>query len=187
MSLEAYETKKYTKVWSFSEYREASPSVEIWKNKNVKKYIQGLKTFLDAGCGDCVIHKELTRDFQVTGVDLVNVSRFINEFIQGALWNRDIFQNRQWDIVWCCDVLEHIPEEKINSVIKNLRQSCKKVAVFSIYTDVDQMGEKLIGSPLHLTVKPYRFWLQKIQRDFKTIYIESGAQQKRWLIIGTPK
>jgi hypothetical protein len=60
---------------------------------------------------------------------------------------------------FCTDVLEHIPTEDVDKVLNNCLNACQNV-FFQIATEDDVMGA-LIGHPLHLTVKPYSWWLQK--------------------------
>jgi hypothetical protein len=60
---------------------------------------------------------------------------------------------------FCTDVLEHIPTEDVDKVLDNCLAACKHV-FFQISTVDDVMGG-MIGHPLHLTVKPYEWWLKK--------------------------
>jgi hypothetical protein len=62
---------------------------------------------------------------------------------------------------YCTDVLEHIAPENVDAVIDNCLLSCRHV-FFQISTVDDAMGA-LIGMPLHLTVQPYEWWLNKFR------------------------
>jgi 2-polyprenyl-3-methyl-5-hydroxy-6-metoxy-1,4-benzoquinol methylase len=61
---------------------------------------------------------------------------------------------------FCCDVMEHIPPEDVNAVLTNI-MTCAKTTFFQINTLPDAYGA-LIEQPLHLTVKPYKWWTQTI-------------------------
>ena len=60
---------------------------------------------------------------------------------------------------FCTDVLEHIPPTEVDKVIDNCLKACQHV-FFQIST-VDDVCGAAIGHPLHLTVKPYEWWLKK--------------------------
>lgn len=60
-----------------------------------------------------------------------------------------------------CDVMEHITPESVDAVLNNVLLACNHV-YFEIATEPDRMGV-LIGHPLHLTVQPYAWWLQKFE------------------------
>jgi hypothetical protein len=62
---------------------------------------------------------------------------------------------------FCTDVMEHIPPDNVDKVLDNCLMACQHV-FFQIST-VDDVCGALIGHPLHLTVKPYAWWLKKFQ------------------------
>ena len=57
----------------------------------------------------------------------------------------------------CCDVMEHIPDESLEKVIRNIMEAAE-VVFFQISTFPDDFGQ-LIGQPLHLSVHPHDWWL----------------------------
>ena len=66
------------------------------------------------------------------------------------------------DYGYCCDVMEHIPEDQVDDVLDTILEACGDV-FFQIATVEDNFGKhKDIDEPLHLTVKPYHWWLQKL-------------------------
>lgn len=62
----------------------------------------------------------------------------------------------------CTDVMEHIPPEDVETVLRNIVTSCRH-CFFQISCVPDHMGE-LIGEQLHLTVQPYAWWLEQFQK-----------------------
>jgi SAM-dependent methyltransferase len=62
---------------------------------------------------------------------------------------------------FCTDVMEHIPPEDVNKVLTTVLMAARHV-FFQIST-VDDVCGALIGQPLHLSVHPYDWWLQKLQ------------------------
>ena len=78
----------------------------------------------------------------------------------------------------CTDVMEHIPEKDVDAVLNNCLLACRHV-FFNISTVPDVSG-KLVGHPLHLSVHPYEWWLNKfVERECVIHYAknENNAAQ----------
>lgn len=58
---------------------------------------------------------------------------------------------------YCCDVLEHIEQKYVWAAVKNILKAAQH-CFFQIST-IDDLFGKHIGESLHLTVKPYSWWL----------------------------
>ena len=56
--------------------------------------------------------------------------------------------------------MEHIPPEFVDETLKNIFRSADKV-FFQICLQEDHFGQEL-GETLHLTVKPFTWWRDKI-------------------------
>lgn len=69
---------------------------------------------------------------------------------------------------YCCDVMEHIPENKVEYVLRNIMKAAQNV-FFSIST-VDDCCGATIGEKLHLCVKPYGWWLDLFRRLDTVVY-----------------
>lgn len=63
---------------------------------------------------------------------------------------------------YCTDVMEHIPTEDVDKVLENIFGVCKE-CFFQICFRKDHFGSE-IGEELHLTVKPYLWWLEKLSQ-----------------------
>jgi SAM-dependent methyltransferase len=61
---------------------------------------------------------------------------------------------------YCTDVLEHIPTDKVEAVLRNVTDAAETV-FFQISTVPDRMGD-LIGQTLHLTVRPHVWWKARL-------------------------
>jgi hypothetical protein len=61
---------------------------------------------------------------------------------------------------FCCDVMEHIPPDKVDTVLDHILLAAQHT-FFAISTVDDVMGPSLIGEHVHLSVHPYTWWLQK--------------------------
>lgn len=121
---------------------------------------------LDAGCGTGRGAMALyTAGFHVDvvrGCDLVDVldddaRQF--EFARANLWASPMSQSSIGPVDWvyCCDVLEHIPEAFTMLAVRNLLSIARKGVFLTMSTGPDVHGV-WIGEPLHQTVKPFTWW-----------------------------
>jgi hypothetical protein len=95
-------------------------------------------------------------------------------FFQECLWNLSEFvKPAEWMI--CFDVLEHIPEGKVDAVLKATSSRMQKGGFVSISLSEDTSGFA-INEPLHLTVKPAAWWREKMHRYF-SIFREFGDNE----------
>jgi len=150
------EKEKYQLMWEFDTYREHSPGekvAELFLN-----LFEPHGTIIDFGCGT----GRAGIIFVENGLDTLLVDFASNcrdeeaqviPFVEWDLTNPMPFQS---DYGYCTDVMEHIPPEDVEKVIKNILNSAGKV-FFQISTVQDEMGEA-IDQPLHLTVMPHEWW-----------------------------
>lgn len=161
----AQERAKYAEIWSLPEYRAAhSPGLESVDHfMSVVKPAAG-STLIDIGCGAGGAGLEFERrglrthwlDITDAGLD-DGVER--KRFIEAPLWAR--WQRPLgWDYGFCCDVLEHIPPEYTMLVVDRIISACR-LSWLRIALRPDEFG-KLIGEPLHLTVRPFDWWLIRL-------------------------
>jgi 2-polyprenyl-3-methyl-5-hydroxy-6-metoxy-1,4-benzoquinol methylase len=175
--LEKHEKQKYEKVWNrISAYRKTSPGLNLIDTaiKICKEY--HVNSILDAGCGTGKATKRFHESgFNIEGVDITLSSLdddildySLNiEFHEACLWSIKHLKAR--DCIYCVDVMEHIPEEKIDAVIDNLANKCNKIAIFQIALFHDGFGPLVGETTLHLTVKPEKWWEERILKRFKNI------------------
>lgn len=166
------EREKYSELWSdVPDYRKHSPGKE-----NVSRFMKIMKpvggsTLLDIGCGT----GEAGLDFQQLGMDVswlditdAGLASVIprDRFIQTPLW-MDVSGDDDYRYGFCCDVMEHIPTEYSMLVIDRITRACK-FTWFQISLVPDQFGA-VIGQTLHLTVRPFNWWLERLRFTGKVI------------------
>lgn len=159
----AQERAKYAEIWSFDEYREANSPGLI----NVDRFMSVLQpkagaSVVDIGCGSGRAGLELQkRGLEVSWVDLtaagLNLEVDRGRFTEAPLWSH---WGNGFDYGFCCDVLEHIPTEYTMLALDRIIKSCG-TAWLQIALRPDEFG-KLIGEPLHLTVRPFAWWLVRL-------------------------
>lgn len=173
-SLETVERDKYARVWSLPAYRRVSPG-ELSVDDFTGWASDG--SVLDLGCGTGRAGLKLSRNHPVTMVDISpncldeDVRAQLNgnlRFERQCLWDLDVPPH---DYGFCCDVMEHIPEEKVDAVLKRIAQTCRST-YFRIYLHPD--NGKFIDEPLHLTVQNEDWWFERIYRHYDGIRMKGN-------------
>jgi 2-polyprenyl-6-hydroxyphenyl methylase/3-demethylubiquinone-9 3-methyltransferase len=71
------------------------------------------------------------------------------------------YAENSFDLVFCTDVLEHIPEVDVEKSISELVRVSKRYLFLTICTMESQMFPEL---KLHETVKPVEWWMEQIKK-----------------------
>jgi len=184
------EQAKYQKAWSMDNrvYANFSPGLALSEHVDFLDFFkkQGVRTILDAGIGSGKLCKKmLGLGFDCHGLDIADncldeeLRRRKDEILTiGTLWDSTLFAENSFDAVVCTDVLEHIHEKHIESVMNNLRLWTKRFLFLQVALYDDVFGAK-VGAPLHLTVKPKSWWNERCMK-FRTLkdFALKGADQK---------
>ena len=72
------------------------------------------------------------------------------------------FKNKEFDVVVCLDVLEHIPYELIQKSLKEINRVSKKYAIISVAHHSDIKN----GWELHISSMPFGKWEHFIKKYF---------------------
>lgn len=97
--------------------------------------------------------------------------------------------DKQYDIVTCLDVLEHVELDSINKVLEDIHQSTKNICYLII--DLQPAMKKLSdGRNAHILIAPSDWWIGKVSNLFPIVNAfpimhECGEAQK--LVIGAAK
>ena len=156
------EQEKYERMWTFDGYRAYSPGEEAVDLFH--RLVGTTGTLIDFGCGTGRAGLKLAKlGYTVTLVDFTDNSRDYPAMVLPFL---------QWDLVnpipvlatygFCTDVLEHIPTEQVPAVLNTILTSAA-TCFLQISTQPDAMGAA-IGQDLHLTVQPWRWWLDTMKQ-----------------------
>ena len=168
MDLEQKEREKYNKMWNVQAYRRTSPaerqkkSVLDWLNRHA------CSTVVDFGCGTGRLDLALSQEgYSVRMLDIADnclddqVRQNLGPgltFETACLWSEEVSRIRA-DAVICLDVLEHIPTDKVDAVVENIRNAAPHgYCNAALYHD--GFGKR-INDTLHLTVKPAGWWHEK--------------------------
>ncbi len=120
------------------------------------------KTILDYGCGKGFMKKQ-------TGIEM-------DEY-DPAIPDKQTIPQSSYDVVICTDVMEHVEPQYVDAVLKEINSLFTKGAFFIIYL-VPALHKLPDGSNCHRTVKPGRWWLDKIEKIFncELVYDETGTE-----------
>jgi hypothetical protein len=155
------EQEKYQRMWMYPEYREVAPGEDC-----ISKFLEVVKptgNVIDFGCGT----GRASLKMKEAGLDVLLVDFASNSRDPEAMdlpfvqWDLSEPMNFKAPHGYCTDVMEHIPPSQVDSVIQNIL-SCVKDAFFQISLVPDKLGE-LIDHPLHLSVHPHEWWVEKFE------------------------
>lgn len=167
------EREKYTKIWTHDKYRQSSPAQRVI-NEFMAKMTPALdERIYDYGCGTGRASLMLrNKGYMVTMVDIAancldpevkqNLLPGFLDFKEACLWEMEL---EPAPIFFSADVMEHIPPDKVDEVLKRIAKQCTSGGFFQIALFKEGLGE-LIGEELHLTVESADWWLSKLRTHF---------------------
>lgn len=182
------EKAKYEAMWRHEDYRTFSPGLIALEKLDLLKHFRalGVRSILDAGCGSGKFMRRILEqhgdEFTIRGFDIAGncldpwfAGREAGLLTNGCLWEEGALPSPN-DAVVCTDVMEHIATDKVPAVLRNLGLAATRAVFFGIALFPDAFGPKVIGAPLHLTVKPVEWWREQITgAGWETL---SGAVQR---------
>lgn len=182
MDLVARERQKYEMVWNVDAYRKTAPGEHAVEYAIDKLGIQKGDSLMDFGCGT----GRATKKFNELGVHAygVDIARNCLDkdvkilFQQACLWDLPNI-NVMWG--YCTDVLEHIPPEKVPAVLDNIRASVVEGAFFDIHLGEDNFGERILGEPLHICIRDWKWWASRIEACFEEVEIEHDERSATFM------
>lgn len=178
------ERDKYKTLWQFENYRASSPGL-----RSVPEFIAQCAPdkddiIIDFGCGSGKASVELSR---------LGYNVFLTDFADNCRDEEAIsLPFLEWDLTkpipasapfgLCCDVMEHIPPDDVDTVLTNIMTSAETV-FFQICTIDDDFGELMYDEPLHLTVIPGETWIGIFESlGYTVAWYDIGATECRLVV-----
>lgn len=161
---EMYGENYYTNIHKYNPDFEDVVSDEI-----IKRTGGASGKVLDMGCGTGFLMKHLLmKGVDVVGIDLsdYSVSHPIEgceeRIVKGDILNTG-YLSKEFDLVISASVLEHIPENFIESALKEIARISKKAFIqIAIPINEDHAKFLLHEDPTHVTLKPIQWWMEKM-------------------------
>ncbi len=142
---------------------------------------------IDYGCGMGRAAADLARaGFFSVGVDIAaNALEERIPFVEACLWDLPETLGPS-TFAFCADVMEHIPEPYICNVLQLIRMRTLALGCFAISWGDDDCG-RLIGQELHLTKRPYEWWVEQFAATgWEITYHEPGDRPHKEVILAHP-
>lgn len=170
-------TTEYTKDY-YDEHKDAGLDYlghGYWQEEYAKMVTEACKTpregfVVDAGCACGSILKGFQKqNMRVLGVDLneymighgrTHFGFYANELHCGSIANTPAL-TESVDLVHTAQVLEHIPEEHMDSILQEFSRIIKKLGRIFICLDAVKDGETkemYMGDPTHVNIQPIQYW-----------------------------
>ena len=188
--IEYEEKQKYKRVWADPRYRKVSPGEVSGVDRFLDGFPDAEGTVIDMGCGTGRAAALLMKVEGLNVIPLDHVRNCIDSdlreqlepvFFKACLWKLPGSLQKA-EHVFCCDVMEHIPEEKVEQVLRNIAAKCTVGGLFQISTAKDSMGPKIIGEHLHLTIRTAKWWKEQLEQFF-TIRSEEISDKEASFVV----
>lgn len=163
------ERDKYARVWNDERYRKSpSPGEASVKVAIHMAAMTVGSSVIDYGCGDGrAVRQFVARGFQAMGVDISPCAYRPNEvgptplMMEASLWDLPPLRS---DYSFCVDVMEHIPTDRVEDVLRGIVDRTRKGSFFQIAMFPDHFGMEIIDQHLHLTLWTKEQWEEAIRK-----------------------
>lgn len=176
------ERTKYLQVWNhpsrgyhaYSPGAEEAPRAVAWF-RSLSGLPLDVHTVADYGCGAGAALPILDRAFgYVWAIDVAPVCEYRSwkkiNFIEAPLWG--LPSHLQSDFSFSCDVLEHIPPERLDLSIAAIAARTRLAGLIRVGTNPDGFGPRLIGKRLHLVVQNAEWWQAELAKHFASVSVD---------------
>ena len=180
-----FEQKKYERMWEIPAYRSISPGEQLAQLFLSQAKPMKDSTCIDFGCGTgrgglmvalfgnmivtLVDFAENALDPEVKEATITQPHRI--SWVQADL-NKPIPVQAAYG--YCTDVMEHIPPDEVDAVLKNILQAAPHV-FFQISCQEDNCGA-MIDEELHLSIQTYEWWIKKMRQHGCMIHWSRGDE-----------
>lgn len=156
------ERAKYEEVWTLPDYRIKAHGLELWtKRRDIFPAV--VDSALDIGCGHGRLFAQWCNegidghgvDFASTAPDQEVLEEWPGRFHLQCLWHLDL--KHHFDLGVCADVMEHIPEERVDQTLERIAQHCD-VTIFK----VANFPCTWAGFDLHPTQRDADWWRRRL-------------------------
>lgn len=187
-TLEQREAAKYRRVWeldkAYGEKNWGMNSFHFWS-----KYLTPeVKSIIDIGCGTGRLYTDLRKGgYDAYGMDITDAG--LEEktlphrkyFIKHNIWEewpKKWWKAKTFDLGVCADVMEHLPEEKVQKALQNIMDNCS-VCYFAIAMHSAKRTFGGVVEILHLTAHRKEWWIDTFKEALPGMKIEEALPNAR--------
>lgn len=136
------------------------------------------KEALDVGCGiGYGIADGRSKFMRIYGCDIANLRDYwkklgINEYCEVAPAHHLPYKTGRFDLVVCCDVLEHIPEKLVDDTLREINRVGSRQFFFHICSAIEKSKNNPRDKGIcesHITIKPDDWWLDRMALNGFTV------------------
>lgn len=163
------EKLKYDKLY----HPDGRPQYGDWDHsKGIRDYIVFTlkpESVIDIGCGGGqFVDFCKSYNIKARGVDISSPYDII------APAHKIPFKDKSFEYLTCFDMMEHLVEEEVDEVIKEYVRIAVKGMIFKICYRASH-GKGVDGEVLHPTVKPEKWWVEKLLKHSNMNLQKKGA------------
>lgn len=180
LSIASKEASKYAQAWGSKQYRRISPGLNVALEALTFFKSAGLRppgdTLIDYGCGTGRAAKFFMENgLKACGIDIcaAALEEQLDAFIEAPLWDLP-FDAPFTDFAFCVDVLEHIPEQKLEMTVWGIKTHTRKAG----FIQVAHFPHEFEGQELHLTIKPNEWWVKFLQDKLPGFTVYRGDPRR---------
>ncbi len=125
-------SRYYDQAWA-----QVAPTISAQEeqriNETVRSIPEGVSSILDVGCGDGRITNRLSDRYSVVGVD-TSAEALRHVLAEHVLGNIDAlpFPASSFDLVLCCEVLEHLPDDVYAKALSELERVAREYLLITV-------------------------------------------------------
>ncbi len=162
----------YTRAFTNENYSQQSPSCLRFQYaiEAIATRHPQISSVIDLGSGRAIFPEMIIEAYTQLTVETADLKKFhglncLHHTIDLVdTVNLQLLLSRGFDCITCLDVLEHIPEEHIISVVKAIATNCK----FAIIT-VANHSSRWADIELHLIQRPQKWWSLLFAKHFRVV------------------
>jgi len=154
--------------------------VGMWKY--IIQHHSPFKKGLDVGCGRANgVEHARGEGYDVHGCDIAEsaikcwIERGVNDYCSVCTGTDMPYEDNEFDVVLCSEVMEHVPEDDVLSMFKEILRVGSNLFIFTISLIPEKIP--LAGYiQTHITVKPPNWWFKKFEEAGYNI-IQAGRNE----------
>jgi 2-polyprenyl-3-methyl-5-hydroxy-6-metoxy-1,4-benzoquinol methylase len=158
---------------------------EEYRFQLVKNFVieNNITSVLDVGSGRgnvIKILKETNQDIKITSCDLKKFHNYDCEFKELNLCDKNSLinlENKNYDLIVCLDVLEHVQKECVEDIFKTFN----KISDFTILT-IANHSDKHNGVELHIIQENMSYWKPIIEKYFDILTFDEKYNGRLYLL-----